>query len=96
LQARLVARGWYLQEAHKLAADTFAVAIVFRDEVAREADIDVANDAARARQSRRVLINANVFASPGVRDLASRVRERRPEGLQEIKVPINGAIRNNG
>ena len=47
-------------------------------------------------QSRRFLINANDFEDPeaGARDLAGRLRERPPEGLQEVKVLVNGVIRN--
>jgi hypothetical protein len=54
------------------------------------------SDSVTDKQARRFLINANDFGNPEqeVRDLAARLRDHPPEGLQEVKVLVNGVIRN--
>jgi hypothetical protein len=54
------------------------------------------SDSVGKEQARRFLINAEDFADPeaGARDLAARLRERPPQGLQEVKILVNGVIRN--
>ena len=54
------------------------------------------SDSVEGKQARRILINANDFTDPeaGARELARRLRENPPEGLQEVKVLVDGIIRN--
>jgi Contact-dependent growth inhibition CdiA C-terminal domain len=53
-------------------------------------------DKVREQQSRRFLINTDDFADPekGARELARALRTKPIEGLQEVKVLVNGKIRN--
>jgi hypothetical protein len=47
-------------------------------------------------QSRRFIISTEQFANPdvGARELAARLRSNPIKGLQEVKVIVNGVLRN--